>query len=138
MEGLVSGDFHLYGPYETPFGFGKLVIEHGIAYGETFERATSSLRFEGNGVRLDSLDIHKSGGGVTGAAFVGWDGNYSFNADGARIPVESLKTATVPAGAARRACSSSRDRRAARSTSRATTSSSASTTCSPATKASAS
>ena len=51
-------------------------------------------------MRLDSLDIRKSSGSVTGAAFVGWDGDYSFNADGARIPVESLKTATVPAGAA--------------------------------------
>ena len=96
MEGLVSGDFHLYGPYERPFGFGNLLIEQGRAYGETFERATSSLRFEGNGVRLDSLDIRKSSGSVTGAAFVGWDGDYSFNADGARIPVESLTSATFP------------------------------------------
>jgi hypothetical protein len=96
MEGLVSGDFHLYGPYQRPFGFGKMAIEDGVAYGESFERATSSLRFEGNGVRLDSLDIKKSSGAVTGAAFVGWDGDYSFNADGARIPVESLKTAVFP------------------------------------------
>ena len=96
MEGLVSGDFHLYGPYERPYGFGNLIIEQGVAYGESFERATSSLRFEGNGVRLDSLDIRKSGGAVTGAAFVGWDGDYSFNADGARIPVESLQTAKFP------------------------------------------
>jgi translocation and assembly module TamB len=96
MEGLISGDFHLYGPYERPFGFGKMEIDEGVAYGESFDRATSSLRFEGNGVRLDSLDIRKSTGTVTGAAFVGWDGDYSFNADGARIPVESLKTATLP------------------------------------------
>ena len=41
---------------ERPFGFGKMAIDEGVAYGETFERATSSLRFEGNGVRLDSLD----------------------------------------------------------------------------------
>ena len=43
--------------YERPFGFGKMAIDQGVAYGETFERATSSLRFEGNGVRLDSLEI---------------------------------------------------------------------------------
>ena len=96
MEGFVSGDFHVYGPYERPFGFGKMQIDEGVAYGETFERATSSLRFEGNGVRLDSLEMQKSTGAMTGAAFVGWDGDYSFNADGTRIPVESLKTATVP------------------------------------------
>ena len=51
---------------------------------------------KGSGVRLDALDIHKSTGGVTGAAWVGWDGNYSFNADGTRIPVESLTTAAFP------------------------------------------
>lgn len=96
VEGSVSGEYHLYGKYETPFGFGRLVIDRGVAYGETFDTATAALRFEGSGVRLDALEIRKSTGGVTGAAWVGWDGNYSFNADGTRIPVESLQTAAFP------------------------------------------
>ncbi|MCA1559381.1 MAG: translocation/assembly module TamB domain-containing protein, partial [Acidobacteria bacterium] len=96
VNGLVSGEYHLYGNYETPFGFGRLVVEQGVAYGETFETATASLRFEGSGVRLDGLDLRKSTGTVTGAAWVGWDGNYSFNADGRRIPVESMVTAAFP------------------------------------------
>ena len=37
--------------------------------------------------------IAKATGEATGAAFVGWDGTYSFNIDGRRIPVESLKLA---------------------------------------------
>ncbi len=86
----------MYGGYETPFGFGRMLIEQGIAYGETFDSARSSLRFEGNGVRLDGLDITKSTGSATGAAWVGWDGTYSFNVDGRRIPVESLVTTRVP------------------------------------------
>jgi hypothetical protein len=96
LDGTVSGEYQLYGKYETPLGFGRLNIEKGTAYGETFDAATASLRFEGNGVRLDGIDIRKSAGGVTGAAWVGWDGTYSFNADGARIPVESLATVTFP------------------------------------------
>ena len=96
MEGTVSGEYQLYGKYETPLGFGRLIIENGTAYGETFDVATASLRFEGNGVRLDGIDIKKSTGGVTGAAWVAWDGNYSFNADGARIPVESLVSVAFP------------------------------------------
>ncbi len=96
VEGTVSGEYHLYGKYETPFGFGRLVIDQGTAYGETFDTATASLRFEGSGVRLDAMQIHKSTGTVTGAAWVGWDGTYSFNADGTRIPVESLQTAAFP------------------------------------------
>ena len=40
--------------------------------------------------------MHKSTGGVTGAAFVGWDGTYSFNADARRVPVESLALARFP------------------------------------------
>ena len=96
MEGFVSGRYHLYGKYETPYGYGNLVINDGVAYGETFENASASLRFEGSGVRLDAMEMHKSTGLVTGAAWVGWDGNYSFNADGTKIPVESLKTASFP------------------------------------------
>ena len=96
IEGTVSGEYQLYGKYLTPFGFGRLQIEKGTAYGETFDTATSSLRFEGTGVRLDTIDIKKSTGSVTGAAYVGWDGNYSFNADGARIPVESLVSVSFP------------------------------------------
>ena len=68
VEGTVSGEYQLYGKYQTPFGFGRLNIEKGTAYGETFDVATSSLRFEGTGVRLDNIDIKKSTGGVTGAA----------------------------------------------------------------------
>lgn len=96
VEGLVSGEYHLYGKYETPFGFGRLAIEQGSAYGEPFESATAALRFEGTGVRLDALDIRKSTGAITGAAWVGWDGNYSFDADGSRIPVEALAMAAFP------------------------------------------
>ena len=96
IDGLVSGEYHVYGNYETPLGFGRLLIEDGVAYGETFESMTSSLRFEGTGVRLDTIQVRKSGGEMTGAARVGWDGTYSFNADGRRIPVESLATVSFP------------------------------------------
>lgn len=96
IEGLVSGEYHVYGNYETPFGFGNLVIDGGAAYGETFDRATASLGFEGNGVRLTKFGVQKSTGSITGAAWVAWDGNYSFNADGRRIPVESLKLLEFP------------------------------------------
>ena len=57
-----------------------------MAYGEPFETATASLRFEGTGVRLDGIEIAKSTGAITGAACVGWDGTYSFNADGRAHP----------------------------------------------------
>jgi hypothetical protein len=96
VDGTASGEYQLYGKYTTPFGFGRLTIDKGTAYGETFDVATAGLRFEGNGVRLDGIEIKKSTGGVTGAAFVGWDGTYSFNADGAKIPVESLVTVAFP------------------------------------------
>jgi hypothetical protein len=96
VEGTVLGEYQLYGKYQTPLGFGRLNIQNGIAYGETFDTATAALRFEGNGVRLDGIDIKKSTGGLTGAAWVGWDGTYSFNADGTRIPVESLVTVAFP------------------------------------------
>ncbi|MBA2603271.1 MAG: translocation/assembly module TamB domain-containing protein [Acidobacteria bacterium] len=96
IDGLVSGEYHVYGEYETPLGFGRLLVEEGSAYGETFESATSALRFEGTGVRLDTLQVTKSTGTVTGAARVGWDGSYSLNVEGRRVPVESLRTLDMP------------------------------------------
>ena len=96
MDGVVSGEYHVYGNYETPLGFGKLLVEEGVAYGETFDSMSAGLRFEGNGVRLDTIQIAKSTGEATGAAWVGWDGGYSFNVDARRIPVESLRTAAFP------------------------------------------
>ncbi|MGH8189612.1 MAG: hypothetical protein ACREUC_23860, partial [Steroidobacteraceae bacterium] len=99
VDGRISGEYHLYGKYQTPFGYGNMRIVNGIAYGEPFEQADAALRFEGAGVRLDNIDVRKSTGRGTGAAFVGWDGTYAFNFNGRRIPVESLgaaKTSTVP------------------------------------------
>ncbi len=96
VDGRVSGDYHVYGNYETPHGFGQMAIADGIAWDEPFDRATASLRFEGNGVRIDDLRGWKSTGRMTGAAWVGWDGTYSFNADGSAIPVESLTLMKYP------------------------------------------
>ena len=99
IEGLVSGEFHLYGKYETPFGFGRLQIDRGVAYDEPFDTATASLRFEGAGVRLDGIQAAKSSGEMTGAAYVGWEGTYSFSFSGRRVPVESVYAMTFPEAA---------------------------------------
>lgn len=96
VTGALSGEFHVYDRYEQPHGFGRFVIEPGIAYGQSFARASAGLRFEGNGVRVDGIEIVKATGLVTGAAFVGWDGTYSFNADGRRIPVETVEVFQYP------------------------------------------
>ena len=122
VEGLVSGDFHLYGQYTQPFGFGRLAIRQGTAYGEPFAEGEAALRFEGAGVRLDGLTVLKGGTTVTGAAYVGWNGAYSFNADGRGMAVETL--AAGGDGRAVRASpgwSTSRPTAAAPSTCRATT-----------------
>ncbi len=94
--GAVGGEFHLYGKYEEPFGFGRLTLDRGSAYDEPFASAVASLRFEGAGVRLDGLEIEKAGTTITGAAYVGWDGAYSFNADGRRLAVDALDLTYFP------------------------------------------
>ena len=98
ITGAVSGDFHLYGRYEQPYGFGRVTIDRGVAYDEPFATASASLRFEGTGVRLDGIEAIKGGGVITGAAFIGWNGTYSFNADGRRLAVETLYLASFAEG----------------------------------------
>jgi autotransporter translocation and assembly factor TamB len=96
LGGRLTGEFHLTGQYQRPIGFGGISIEDGTAWGEPFETGTASLRFDGRGVRLDGIQLAKAGGTVTGAAFIGWDGTYSFNADGRRIPVERISAFNYP------------------------------------------
>ncbi len=94
VDGALSGDFHVYGKYLTPFGFGRMTIADGTAYSEAFDRATAALRFEGEGVRLDAIEMAKGPGRVTGAAYVGWAGTYSFAVDGRSVPVETIRVMT--------------------------------------------
>jgi TamB, inner membrane protein subunit of TAM complex len=90
VNGSLSGEFHLTGEYSHPVGFGGMTLDRFAAYGEPFDTATASLRFDGAGVRLDGVAVEKDGGSITGAAFVGWDATYSFNFDGRRLPVEKI------------------------------------------------
>ncbi|NOT26911.1 MAG: hypothetical protein HOP16_12500 [Acidobacteria bacterium] len=99
VDGSFSGEFHVFGPYLNPLGFGQMTIADGVAYGESFMVATSGVRLEGEGVRLDSLQIEKAGGSGTGAAWVGFDGRYAFNLDARGIPVDTvdmMRSASVP------------------------------------------
>jgi len=99
LDGTLTGEFHVYGPYTRPYGFGDMDIANGVAYHEPFDEASAGVRLEGDGVRLDNIVISKGGGRGTGAAFVGWDATYQFNLDAQRIPVESIavaKSASVP------------------------------------------
>jgi hypothetical protein len=91
LEGKVSGEFRLYDRYTRPFGYGRLSIVDATAWGEPIDRASAPMRFEGQGVRLDAIEILKDSGTLTGAAYVGWDGRYSFNALGERIPLDKVE-----------------------------------------------
>jgi hypothetical protein len=93
VTGKLSGEFHLTGAYEHPHGFGGMTLADGVAYGEPLSAAATSLRFDGTGVRLDNIRLAKGSGVVTGAAYVGWDSTYAFNADGRRVPMEHVSFA---------------------------------------------
>ena len=80
-----------------------MTIDDGVAYGEPFQKATASLRFDGEACASTASNLAKATGTITGAAFVGWDGTYSFNADGRRIPAERIARVRVSDGAAVRA-----------------------------------
>ena len=90
IDGPVTGEMRLYGPYQRLLGLGRLRLDRPTAYGEPFDSAAADLRFEGTGVRLNGLDIRKGPGTATGAAFIEWDGSYSFNLDARDVDIASL------------------------------------------------
>ncbi|TDI23172.1 MAG: translocation/assembly module TamB [Acidobacteria bacterium] len=96
IDGPATGEVHLYGAYRRLFGFGRMTLDHPVGYGEPFDSVTAGLRFEGNGVRLDGIEMRKGEGTVTGAAFIEWDGTYSFNWDARNIGVETLALIPEP------------------------------------------
>src|SRR5262249_25700731 len=96
VSGILSGDFRLTGPYQRPIGFGAMTIEDGVAYGEPFQKATATLRFDGTGVRIDGTQLAKGNGLITGAAFIGWDSTYSLDFDGRGIAIEQIARLSVP------------------------------------------
>ncbi len=95
IDGPLTGALRLFGRYRRPYGVGRLTLDRPLAYGESFDAAAAGLRFEGTGVRVEGLEVRKGGGLVTGAAFIGWDGTYSFNAAGGDIAVAALDAARV-------------------------------------------
>ena len=70
VDGPVTGEGHLYGAYPRPFGVGRLTLDHPVAYGEPFDSWSADLRFEGDGVWLNGLEMRKGAGTITGAAFI--------------------------------------------------------------------
>ncbi|MDE0830905.1 MAG: translocation/assembly module TamB domain-containing protein, partial [Vicinamibacterales bacterium] len=96
IDGPATGEVRLYGPYRAMFGYGQVVLEQPIAYGEPIDSASSGLRFEGNGVRLDGFEMRKGAGTVTGAAFIGWDASYVFNWDVRDLEVNTVTSMPAP------------------------------------------
>ena len=97
VEGTTSADIRLTSKYQNPLGSGTLRIDKGRAWGETFESATSDLTFNGVGLEMSRILMVKDVGHVNGSALIKWDGTYSFDTQGDRIPVQSLTSFTVPA-----------------------------------------
>ncbi len=91
MDGTIGqADLRLTGQYRNMFGSGPLRIDNGTAWGEHFDRAAGRVELEGTGMLLSAVDLTKGPGTVTGAARIGWDGTYEFNAKGAGIRVSTL------------------------------------------------
>jgi hypothetical protein len=91
MDGTMGDlDLTLSGQYRNMFGKGRMRIDNGRAWDEGFEVATADLELEGTGMRVSRIEMHKGPGRMFGAARIGWDGTYVFNADGEGVPVEML------------------------------------------------
>ena len=68
VQGLVSGDFHLYGQYTRPFGFGRLTIDRGIAYDEPFAEGEAASASRAPACASTGCTCSEGGTAITGAA----------------------------------------------------------------------
>jgi hypothetical protein len=93
---LAMADLQLHGPYRELLGKGQMQIDNATAWNEPFASATGALVFEGDGLRINRIEMQKSTGRILANAWIGWaqptiPARYSFSATGERIPVESLE-----------------------------------------------
>ena len=95
--GAVGGEIHLYGKYEEPFGFGRLTLDRGRRLRRAVRQRRDQPALRGRRA-CGSTDsrCRRPGTTITGAAYVGWDGAYSFNADGRRLAVDALDLTYFP------------------------------------------
>jgi hypothetical protein len=97
VDGTIGlANLDLSGEYEHLKGSGDLRIDRGVAWDEKFETASGQLEFDGRGVDISDIRMEKAGGTITGAADLRWDGTYSFEAAGQRVPVQSLENFRFP------------------------------------------
>ena len=83
----------LKGQYRNMYGTGRVRVDRGTAWGETFETASGDIALEGTGMRIHRFELMKAGSAVRGDVQIGWNGTYNFdvdNLDGAALPIEAL------------------------------------------------
>ena len=74
-----------------------MTIADGTAYGEPFATAIGGAALRGQRrASRRHRDARRAAVAITGAAYVGWNGTYSFNADGRGVAVETLALTTYP------------------------------------------
>jgi hypothetical protein len=91
-------DVQLHGPYKGLFGGGKMRLDDGVAWRESFKTATGDLTLDGTGMQIDNLQMTKGPdlGSMAGSAYINWASTYWFKATGTKIPVESLDNFKIP------------------------------------------
>ena len=100
LDGTMSGEFHLYGRYETPVRLRPAADRRRNRVRRTV-RDGATARCGSRAPACASTASKPQGRRpMTGAAYVGWDGTYSFNFDGDADAGRDAERAELPAGAA--------------------------------------
>jgi hypothetical protein len=97
--GMVSGDFHLYGQYEQPLGFGRLAIDagHGVRRAVRRGRGGAALRGRGSAARRPQV-IVKGGGTIDRRGLPRLERHLLVQRRRPRLAVETLAVATMSRG----------------------------------------
>ncbi len=85
-----TGELTFNGTLQDFTGSGRLTIESGSAYGESFNRGTITASLTRDKISFSQVQLMKGSGTVQGAGWIGFDGSYSAHIESSGVKLDEI------------------------------------------------
>ncbi len=87
---IATGELSFNGTLHEYAGSGRLTLDAGSAYGESFTKGTISASLTTNKISFPEVFLHKGSGTVKASGWIGFDGTYSANLESQNVKLSEI------------------------------------------------